>query len=369
MKNKYRIILVLALFILGCSDNEKNPKHIQNIVLKENEDVEVLSRFASDLEYIELQYPADSLIGPIESMKLLNNEIIIKQRQGNEVKYLRFTKDGNFLNEIGNSGESANLKLPYDILTYDDKFAIWDEEGVHAFSKSGDYLEELFQTSNIGNSFFYSSPNFYLFHESNEPGYLSKHSKNGEILKIYKPNNLQVDDLGYSRVIELATDSFHLFSPIIDTVYSYSKNQLSPEYLIKGENYPTMINVLKEINSLGETEKLKYLHNNKHWIIKRYLENPNFIFVVYRLASDSYYMIIRKSDWETTYFEQVINDIDGGIWDYPMYLSDDNELYIPLGTYQIAGHKMLNKKRFDFEKVMRKNLENHSPVIMKCRLK
>ena len=346
-----------------------NPKNIQKIVLKENTDVEALSHFVSDLQYVELKYPTDSLIGPIENLKLLDNEIILKQRLDNKLKYLRFAENGEFLNEIGHFGASDKLQLPNDILTFDNKFAIWDEEGVHTFSKSGEYLGEIFRTPHSGNSFFYSQASFYLFHESNGPGYLSEHARNGEMLQVYKPENLQIDDLNYSRVIEVENDNFHLFSPINDTIFSFSNKQLSPQYLIQGQSYPTLVNVLKEINSMEKTEKLKYLHSNKHWVIKKYLENQNFIFAVYRLASNSFYTIIRKSDWKTTYFERVINDIDGGIWEYPMYLSENDELYIPLGSYQISGHKILNEKRFGFEDVKERNLKSRNPVIMKCKLK
>lgn len=359
----------MTLIGFGCSEKETATESIRQIVLKENKDVEVLSRFVSGIEYLDLNYPADSLVGPIKNLKLINDEIIVKQRHGNSLKYVRFSEDGEFLNEIGHSGGTGNLQVPHDILAFDNKFAIWDNEGVHVISKTGEYLEKKFNTSHSGNSFFYAKPNFYLFHESNGPGYLAEHSNNGEMLQVFKPENLKFDDLDYSRVTELEPDGFHLFSPINDTIFSYADKQLSPQYLIQGEKYPTLVNVLKEISSLNETDKLKYLHNNKHWVIKRYLENPNYIFVVYRLASDSYYMLIRKSDWETSYFERVINDIDGGIWDYPVYLSYDDELYIPLGKYQITGHKILNKKRFDFEEVKKRNLQNGNPVIMKCKLK
>jgi hypothetical protein len=369
MKIKIVILAAIMLFGFGCSEKETSTKNIKQIALKENNDVEVLSRFVSDIEYLDLMYPADSLVGPIENLKIINDEIIVKQRHGNTFKYVRFSEDGEFLNEIGHSGSTGNLRVPHDILAFDDKFAIWDEEGVHAYSKTGEYLDKMFRTTHPGNSFFYSQANFYLFHESNGPGYLSEHSNSGEMLKVYKPGNAQIDDLDYSRVIELEHDRFHLFSPINDTIFSYANKQLSPQYLVQGEGYPTLINVLKEIDSLDEAEKLKYLHNNKHWVIKRYLENPNYIFVVYRLASDSFYTLIRKSDWEATHFERVINDIDGGIWDYPMFLSKEDELYIPLGTYQITGHKILNRKRFDFEDVKKRNLQNGNPVIMKCKLK
>ena len=368
MRNKL-IIVVLVALVSGCANTEQNSAEFKNIVLKKNENVEVLSRFVSDLDYIELKYPADSLIGPIESLKLLGDDIIIKQRNTNKLNYLRFSGNGQFLNKIGTDSESVSLQTPQDILKYDDKFAIWDQAGVHALSASGKYLGKIFNTRQTGNSFFYSRNNFYLFHESKGPGYLSKYTRDGKLSEVYKSGKKEMDDLNYSRVIEVEKDSFHLFSPINDTIFSFSQEQLSPKYLIQGKSYPTFVNVLQEISALDDTEKLKYLHNNKHWVIKRYLENRNFIFVVYRLASDSHYLIIRKSDWKTTYFGRAINDIDGGIWDYPMFLSDDDELYIPLGTYQISGHKMMNKRRFEFEEVIERNLENHSPVIMKCKLK
>jgi hypothetical protein len=116
-------------------------------------------------------------------------------------------------------------------------------------------------------------------------------------------------------------------------------------------------------------ERQRFINNNRHWVVKQYLENKNFIFITYRLGSNPFILLIRKADGKTIYCKELINDIDGGVWDDPVYLSDDDKLYIPLNAYQITGHKMKNKKRHGFDAQMEKAQQNNNPVVMVCKLK
>jgi hypothetical protein len=50
-------------------------------------------------------------------------------------------------------------------------------------------------------------------------------------------------------------------------------------------------------------------------------------------------------------------------------LSEENELYIPLNSYQIDGHDIKNKKRHTFEEIQKKTEGSENPVIMVCKLK
>jgi len=371
MKYKFEICIILIVFNFSCSNIRKKPKDIKTILLKKTEDVQPFSSFISELDYIELKFTQNNLMaGKIESLKLLDNDIIIKQSVKRETELLRFSEDGKFLNKIGQIGkEPGEINDPRDVILYNNDFAVWDQNGIKLFSKSGDYKEKLFNARLPGNRFFYSKNRFNLFHETTAPGYLSEYAQDGSLEHIFNRNNLEYSGTGYSAVTELAKDSFHLFSPINDTIYAFAHEQLIPKYIIQGKSYPTLVQTLKKAGSLNPQETLKYLNNNRHWTIKTYLENRNFIFIVYQLGSYPFHLIIRKSDWQTTYIEEIINDIDGGVWDDPVYLSDNDELYIPLNAYLIKGHKIRNKIRHGFEKVIEMTELSNNPVIMRCKLK
>jgi hypothetical protein len=371
MKTKFKICIVLIILSFSCSIIEKKPKDIKIILLKKTEEIQPFSSFISDLDYIELKTQENTLVnGKIESIKLLDNDIIIKQRVKRKTELLRFSADGKFLNKIGQIGEgSGEINDPRDVILYNNGYAVWDQNGIKLFSKSGDYKEKLFETKLSGNRFFNSKNKFYLFHETTAPGYLSEYTPNGKLEHIFNRNNLEYSGTGYSTVTELAKDSFHLFSPINDTIYAFANEQLVPKYAFRGKSYPTLVQSLKKAGAGTPQEILRYLNSNRHWTVKTYLENKNFIFIVYQLGSYPFHLIIRKSDWQTTYIEEIINDIDGGLWDDPVYLSDNDELYIPLNAYQIAGHKIRNKVRHDFDKIIKEAELTGNPFVMRCKLK
>lgn len=371
MKYKFKIYIILIAFSYSCSTVQKKPKDVKTILLKKTEEVQPFSSFISDLDYLELKSPEkDVLNGKIERVKPVGNDIIVIQSFKRKVSLLRFSKDGKFLNKIGQKDkESGEIINPHDITVYNNDFAVWDEGGIKLFSKSGDFKGNLFKTNLPGNRFFYSKSRFYLFHETTAPGYLSEYETNGKLVHIFKRNNFEYSGTGFSSITELVKDSFHLFSPINDTIYAFANEQLAPKYAFHGRSYPTLVQLLKKAGTGTPQEILRYLNSNRHWTVKTYLENRNFIFIVYQLGSYPFHLIIRKSDWQITYIEEIINDIDGGLWDDPVYLSDDNELYIPLSAYQITGHNIKNKVRHDFDDIVKKAELTGNPFIMRCKLK
>ena len=127
--------------------------------------------------------------------------------------------------------------------------------------------------------------------------------------------------------------------------------------------------ILKNVEDLEKQEALKYINENQHVVVKNYLENKNYIFITYWVGSNSSNVLIDKKNWESIYFSTGINDIDGGIWDTPLYLSDDDILYIPINSYKIGSHKIVNKKRKGFSKLKEKTQFGDNPIIMRCKLK
>ncbi len=365
MKNRFLFIIFLVIINVSCSQKEQKTGNLKRILLQKTKDIQPISSFISDVDYIELSYPANINPGKIELVKLLNKEFIVKQKYAGTTSILRFSSDGEFINKIGNERE---VQSPRDIIIYNDDYAVWGETGVYVFSKNGEFQQKILNISKSGNRFFNSENNFYFFNELGKPGYLSEYSASGKAGKVFHPVQKEFENAGYSIVEEITQNYFHLFSPLIDTVYSFSNKKLTPQYIIEGDVHPTYIELLKKVGDKSETEKNRYINNNQHWIVTDYLENSDYIFIVYRLGSYPFNLIIRKSDWQTSYIKEFVNDIDGGVWEAPSYLSDDNKLYIPLASYQISGHKMLNKKRHGFDEQMEKAQENDNPVLMVCTI-
>ena len=372
MKYKINLFFFIVLISFSCSETKNKTNNIKTIHLEKTKDVQPISVFVSELDYIELKsINDDNVIRQVEDIKLLDSDIIIKYRTGRETGFVRFSKEGDFLNSIGKSEDSREKILnPRDIVDYKNNYAVWDQTGIFSFSKSGKSGSKLFKTKPSGNSFFYSKNRFYLFNEKNTPGYLSEYTPDGAREHVFKPNSPKFSlERGYSKIFEFGPDSFHLFSPLIDTIFSFTHDQLVPQYVFHGRFHPTLEQIVDKSGSLDSLETVKYINNTRHWVVKTFLENKNFIFIVYQLGSYPFHLIIRKSDWKPFYAKELINDIDGGVWDDPVYLSENDELYIPLRTYQITGHKIRNKKRQGFDEIVKRVEQNGNPMIMRCKLK
>ena len=63
--------------------------------------------------------------------------------------------------------------------------------------------------------------------------------------------------------------------------------------------------------NLNEMDALKYLRETNHVMIKKYLENNEFLFLTYWEGSNSSTLVINKGSGEMYYFGHGVNDIDG----------------------------------------------------------
>lgn len=370
MKNRTLIILLIVFTGVSCSTNNKSGKEVKTIFLKETNDFLPISNFIEDVNYTELKLDdKHSEIGTIEKIKVLDKEIIIKQRTAQETGLLRFSDTGKYLNEIGIQNTVPNvIQNPRDIILYNDEYAVWDISGVHSISKTGNYKRKIFDARFPGNSYFYFKNSFFLFHEYTSPGYLSQYSEKGNLVKTYSPVDFSFAGMGYSKIEQLDKNEFHLFSPVIDTIFNFNGNILLPVYLFDSGLYPSFSELMRKYEGKHPLELLKYVNNNRHMVVDRYLENRNFIYVTYRLGSNPFHLLVRKKNWELIYFKKCFNDIDGGLWEEPYYLSEDDVLYIPLYSYQIQNHVIANKYNKGFN-LLQDKIQNDNPVIMKCKLK
>lgn len=372
MKSQFLIIIVIALFNISCKSNSSSQKNKVNVIhLEETEKVLSMSEDFSELQYIIFKFnDKDIPIGEIIDIKDIDNEIILKQRLSTKIIFQRFSNSGIFLNNIGEYGRGANeIFNPRDIIIYNHDFAVWDNNGIHLISKSGKYIDHPFNVLLSGKRFFYSANKFFFLHELTSPGFLTTYSNRGKLEKIYMPNNFDVPSLDNPGIFKLGIDNFHIFSPIVDTIYSYHQEKLSSIYIINGGSNKTFGEVLLETKNMNPLEQLKAINKIHPVTIISYLENMDYIFVAYRVKDKLYNLIIKKENWETKYFTTYKNDIDGGLWGTPLLLTNDNVLYIPLNPYEILNHTPDDKYKVEFEEFKKQFQLYDNPILMLCKLK
>lgn len=344
---------------------------LTTIDLSESEDVLPISSFIKSVHYLKLETNQKKIeVGEIEALKLIDNELIVKSGKAKEKSILRFSKDGNFLNEIlGTQSKINDLVNANDFIGLNNEIAVLGESEIHLFSKSGKPLKKWGDFNFQANRFFTSNNRLYIFNETAELGYLSSFDINGKSQDGNKKSKAHKKLLDFASVMNLGSENFHLFSPLTDTVFRFSKNKLFPVYVFNSAHFPSYMNIADSLINRSEKEARRFVNTHQHVIVKNYLENANYIFITYWVGSSSSNVLINKKNWTSTYFKSAVNDIDGGVWENPVYLSEKDVLYIPVSSSKISNHKVLNKKKKGFKKFQEGFETGDNPVIMLCKLK
>jgi hypothetical protein len=336
--------------------------------LKESKDALPISSFIEDLDYLELKASdANIEIGEIRNIKVLSDDIIIRQRKAGEISLIRFSKNGAFISEIINN-KKGKVSNPVDIIEYNNNYAVLAENGIHVVSKMGEYKGKLISDEMSGRTFFSNKNNFLLINEMPSAEFLSEYSEKTKPKSFHKHDE-RINKWIYTGLVSPKKNEYHLISSFCDTVYSFKNNKLVPKYQFDGGAYPTLSEVWQNVGDRDPKETMRYIYDTQHVLVRNFLENDEFIFITYWVGSASTTVIINKENWETRFYASAVNDIDGGIWDKPLYISHKNELYIPISSNKIQGHKISNKWHKDFEQLQAEMANNGNPVIMRCRLK
>lgn len=363
--------MLLAIVFFAC-DNKTQPVDdgVKSIVLKESKDILPISSFVEKVDYLELKVAEAGLeVGVIEDVKVLGDDFIVKQRMAGNESFWRFTKSGEFVIELVGKN-TPRIKSPKDIITYADGFAVLAENGVHAVSRNGKYLKQLVKGTMHGSCFFFRDANFNVVNEHDLKNVLYHFSLGGSARTRVKALPEPVLRNTYSAVETVGKSLVHYFSALNDTVFNYQNAKVAtPEYVFSGDEMPTFAEVCENLPNKEDREILRYLRETEHVIVRKYLENRAYIFLSYWVGSHPTTAIYKKASGEIRYFGFGVNDIDGGVWDEVVFLTDKNELYIPITAYKVGGHKISNKKVKGFDLLQAHIAATGNPVIMQCKLR
>lgn len=370
MKHTIILLLLLSLFLQSCTEKQAETSGLPKILLEKSTDILPISSFVDNLDYLELKVnEAGMEFGDIIDVKELDGDLIIHQRRAREISFIRFSQKGDFISTIVSSKEGkGKIRNPLDIISYQKDFAVLAEDGIYIVGKDGKYKTKLIAAKMPGSRFFTSNDQFFVVNDISGYGLYTVYSQKNKTKNIKFPGE-RLKDLGRSNLAVSGTKNIKLVSSYSDTVFTYKNAAFEPEYLIESDGYPSFAEVWRNTGDKDDIETLKYIHNTHHSKIKSYFENSNYIFLTYWLGSHQTSALINKNDWQTMYFSAAVNNIDGGIWDNPSFLSKKNELYIPITAYKVGGHKISDKRHNEFEKVQLHIAVTENPVLMRCKLK
>jgi len=367
MHKIYLLSLLLFLGLVSCQQQISQESKIDKVVLRQSTDVMPISSFASSVEYLELKIAQTNiLLGDIEAVKQIGSDWIIKQRFAGRSSFLRFNQKGDFITELAES-KVSEIIAPKDIIAYENGYAVLAQNGIHQLADDGKYMKKLVSGVPVGNRFFEEDGKFFILNEKYADQFIVEA---GENISNQKGTNLLLDRVQrmvYTEVQNSGKEQL-IYSALNDNLCRMVNDEPVKVLTFSGDGIPTFAKLVKAISKMDEKDALKYLRETEHVSIKRYLENTKYIYLDYWVGSHSSTAIIDKETGTTQYFDRTVNDIDGGIWERPQYLTEKNELVIPLTAYKIAGHEISNKKEKNFMRLQKQIADSNNLVLMFCKL-
>jgi hypothetical protein len=361
-------LLFLVALLFACTQ-QGSEAAFQSIQLKTSQDILPISSFANKIDYIELQVSEANIeLGDIEALEIIGSDLIVKHRMSGKSSFLRFTGNGDFVIELVGE-KTTHINEAKDLIAFEDGYAVLAGNGIFKVSRDGKYKGQLVHGTMPGSRFFYSGGAFQVINETNTGDLIqtfpAQTKERVSLTKLPEP----VQRMTYSAVAYLGHDGIHFYSALSDTIFEFGENSVQPAYTLYESEMPTFAKLCRNIGDRNDAEALRFLRENEHVIVRKYLENKQYIFVTYWKGSTSTSVIVNKKRGSTRYFGHGVNDLDGGVWDKPYYLSDKNELYIPITAYKVGGHKISNKKEKRFAKLQERIASSGNPVVMRCKLR
>ena len=135
-------------------------------------------------------------LGDIIDVKELDGDLIIHQRRAREVSFIRFSKKGDFINTVVSNKEGkGKIKVPLDVISYNNDFAVLAEDGIYIVGKDGEYKTKLVAAKMPGTKFFDSKDQFYVVNDVPDYGLYTVYTENGNAKQIRFPED-RLKDLG-----------------------------------------------------------------------------------------------------------------------------------------------------------------------------
>jgi hypothetical protein len=370
----FNILLFTILFLGSCNQNPSEPHSISSIDLSLEAVKSInLSEFCQSVDYIPLETNSKCYINKIRKIKFFGDSIFIFNELGwNMGEILVFNMSGSFQFNFGEIGPGPEeIENPRDIIKFGNSYLIWDRQKISEFDKTGKFKRKMFDAFVHGTEFFIESNNIYLYHGTEFPGLLTEYDLSGSLIDTLKPTDPgHLNTAFENENVLLANKEYHLFAPAFDTVWKLNNNKIIPKYFLEFKGETTLEKFFKKVTYKDPLERLSALNSTPTSNVLTFLENDNHLFLKYIRSKKSSYKIVNKSTNHHLDFVICNNDIDNGIFDNPITMTNDY-LVIPLDPLKMQKNLKNNPNltMTKYRQIVESLKENDNPVLMLCRLK
>lgn len=375
---RFRFLLILFLFVLGCSDKSNNK--ISNELISVDpliDNVLVASDIIKKIDYVPLETNANSVLGGVDKIIFHNGFYYILDRRKQKALFI-FDKFGKFKNKVGTIGKGPGEYIdPADfIINKNNKIEILCRffKKKIIFSLDGKFISE----KNIGfhaTKFHQLSTDvFAYYHYKPEHNNLKYHlfvinDKEGFTNKYLPQNDVFLFASDYQNFLEY-NNQLYFTKSFEKNIYVLNSDNLEPKYTFDFQSYFIEESAFKGMESTQD--KIKILNSSPAITgISSFNFFYHHLFFVYTYNRSYRFNFYNLNDNTLKSYSHIKNDINGIplINLLPIEYQNDNIMILTVSANIImnAYNSDTNKNNY-FNEIEDIN-ESDNPVLLIVKFK
>ena len=394
----YLILLGASIFLFSCNQEATQDAKFKIINVKYLEKVKLSDLIKQDYSYLPLQSDTNDLIG--DASRIIINDSLIYILDSNISKRIFcFNTSGQLRYSFGALGDGpGEYNNPSDLAITKDELLVHDGDNftMLTYDLAGNFrqeemiglwLEEFIPF--MDNQFLvYSPTNYSPDGLEGEPYVLRIMTADfQQTVKGFFPYEEVLDDASFSGLLTSYQDNYSYARPIYGDIYTIdNKSHLLPRYKIDFGKHSWPITMEEIKNNQDSMEEL-FFKGGIMTIVHRLLETKNyFVFQTFMInkdekrnkldyTKDRWWCIYKKGGDKCFAIHKIINDIDGGVFSFPIATSGN--LFVSRILAESLIGSINDKNKIHREGGNFKNLQTmvdsltifSNPVLMTFKLK
>lgn len=402
-----QILIGMVMLLIACSDSKtqsnqgtKSASSLEKIIDLEKaieNPIEPLnlSDFVEDIEYIRPEYPA-SLVDMIFDVALNENYLLLQVRE----RLLCYSRDGKFLREIGKNGQGPKEYLGIRASSLHDSLVAihsnWTRK-ILWYNTDGEYLKETPVADGILNIDVLNNDRIVIHHfphttPIDDPNLciVGIIDSKGDTIQLKKSKPYYSKGQTLQQSIWKYNDMVRVLSCINDTVYSVSKDEILPTYVVNFGKYKVSQEFFSDMHSSPSEKSEKGRKFIRHLSFSEMFDK---ILITFIYDKKNWYGVHSKQSGETSVWSVKpdsinkygflkgggwVNDVDGG---YSVtYLKSNSDGYFIriVPPDELKARFLENKERIEvkypekqkkLEQLVNSLDDDENPVIVVYKLK
>lgn len=381
MKKLFFVEIIILIFTIACKESDKS----NLIEVDFHESVNLSEIIYGDLGYVSLQTNDSNLIGKVRKVvKKDNNYFLLDNEISN--KLFIYSDKGSLIHSIWAVGDGyGEYRSIGDFLIFDDEIHLFDDSNFTKliFDREGNFIDEIPTPLYVKGALFIGEDSVFIYSPTNYspegiegvPYVLKLMSKDlNRTYKNFFEYEEYLDDVPVPGLMSYNGDEFSFAKTLYDKVMVLDSNfDFNTKYQFDFGKYKWPLSVNEMKKKWNEAER-KFLNGGIMSVVHRIMDTKtHFVFQTYMVDKEGYpddedrwLCIYDKTTKKCYAIHKVINDIDNGIFEFPVK-ETNGEFISFLDAEEMLGSSMKqnNPSKFSINEI---GLFSN-PIMLKYRLK